>query len=387
MTAGAMTFADTEEISQIRQRIREIIATELPPDFLRGFVVDQEWQTRATQFCKRLARERLLTFSWPEEYGGAGASIWEQTALREEFWAHHEPRGAQYMGVNWVGPAIMHFGTAEQRDLHLPAIAAGDSVWCQGFSEPAAGSDLASLKLSAVRQPDGRFLANGQKIWTSYAGFANWCFLAARTSAGSRKQQGITVFLVPMDRAGITVRQIDSMMGPNHLNEVFFDDVVLEPEEILGELDKGWSVIELVLKHERVGIARYARSEKILGDLWRIVRDADGPGAEERRARVAQALVRARIARLLSYRTLVSSKSGGAPPQPSVARIASTLLDQHVAEVAMDSVGGSALDPDAQAWHEGWVEGAWRYAQSATIASGTTEVQRLLTSRALVNGA
>ena len=210
----------------------------------------------------------MLTFAWPEEYGGAGASIWEQTALREEFWAHHEPRGAQYMGVNWVGPAIMHFGTAEQQRRHLPAIAAGDEVWCQGFSEPDAGSDLASMKLSAVRQPDGTFLANGQKIWTSYAGFANWCFLAARTSAGLRKQQGITVFLVPMDRAGISVRPIDSMMGPNHLNEVFFDDVVLEPDEMLGEVDKGWAVIELVLKHERVGIARYARSDKILGELW-----------------------------------------------------------------------------------------------------------------------
>jgi alkylation response protein AidB-like acyl-CoA dehydrogenase len=382
-----MTFEDTEEIVQLRQRIREIITTDLPPDFLRRFVVDEQWQETATMFCKRLARERLLTFAWPEEYGGAGASIWEQTALREEFWAHHEPRGAQYMGVNWVGPAIMHFGTPQQQRQHLPAIAAGDEVWCQGFSEPDAGSDLASLKLSAAPQADGRFLANGQKIWTSYAGFANWCFLAARTSVGSRKQQGITVFLVPMDRAGISVRPIDSIMGPNHLNEVFFDDVVLEPEEILGEVDTGWAVVELVLKHERVGIARYARSDKILGDLWKIVQAAEGAGAAELRARVAHALVRARIARLLSYRILVSSQSDGTPPQPSVARIASTLLDQHVAELAMESVGGAALDPDPDAWHGGWVEDAWRYAQSATIASGTTEIQRLLASRALVNGA
>jgi alkylation response protein AidB-like acyl-CoA dehydrogenase len=381
-----MTFEDTEEIAQLRQRIREIIATELPPGFLREFVVDEKWQEMATLFCKRLARERLLTFAWPEEYGGAGASIWEQTALREEFWAHHEPRGAQYMGVNWVGPAIMHFGTAEQQRRHLPAIAAGDEVWCQGFSEPDAGSDLASMKLSAARQPDGTFLANGQKIWTSYAGLANWCFLAARTAAGLRKQQGITVFLVPMDRAGIGVRPIDSMMGPNHLNEVFFDDVVLEPDEMLGEVDAGWSVIELVLKHERVGIARYARSDKILGELWSFAQGAQGPGAAELRGRVAQALVRARIARLLNYRTLATSQNGGTPHQPSVARIASTLLDQHVAEIAMDSVGGSALDPDPDAWHGGWVENAWRYAQSATIASGTTEIQRLLTSRALING-
>jgi alkylation response protein AidB-like acyl-CoA dehydrogenase len=382
-----MTFEDTEEIGQLRQRIREIINSDLPPEFLRRFVVDEQWQETATMFCKRLARDRLLTFAWPEEYGGAGASIWEQTALREEFWAHHEPRGAQYMGVNWVGPAIMHFGTPEQKREHLPAIASGDEVWCQGFSEPDAGSDLASLKLSAVRQPDGKFVANGQKIWTSYAGFANWCFLTARTNTGARKQQGITVFLVPMDRDGISVRPIDSIMGPNHLNEVFFDDVVLDPEEILGELDMGWGVVELVLKHERVGIARYARSDKILGDLWRVVQAAEGAGAAEQRAGIAHGLVRARIARLLSYRTLVSSQKDGSPPQPSVSRIASTLLDQDVAELAMDSVGAAALDADPDSWHGGWVEDAWRYSRSATIASGTTEIQRLLASRALINGA
>jgi alkylation response protein AidB-like acyl-CoA dehydrogenase len=381
-----MTFEGTEEIAQLRQRIREIIASELSPEFLRRFVVDAEWQQRATMFCKSLARERLLTFAWPQEYGGAGATIWQQTALREEFWAHHEPRGAQYMGVNWVGPAIMHFGTDEQKHEHLPAIAAGDEVWCQGFSEPDAGSDLASLKLSAVAQVDGTFLANGQKIWTSYAGFANWCFLTARTSAHTRKQQGITVFLVPMERPGISVRPIDSIMGPNHLNEVFFDDVVLRQQDILGQLDMGWQVVELVLKHERVGIARYARSDKILGELWKIVQAAEGAGASELRGRVAHALVQARTARLLSYRTLVSSENDGTPPQPSVARIASTLLDQQVAELAMDSVGGAALDPDPEAWHGGWAEDAWRYAQSATIASGTTEIQRLLASRALVKG-
>ena len=216
------------------------------------------------------------TFAWSEEYGGAGATKWEQTALREEFWAHHEPRGAQYMGVNWVGPVIMHFGTDAQKHKHLPKIAAGGEVWCQGFSEPEVGSDLAALQLSATRQADGTFRANGQKIWTSYATMANWCFLATRTRRESRKHQGITIFLVPMDRPGITVRPIDSIIGPNHLNEVFFDDVVLHEDEILGELDKGWDVIDVVLKHERVGIARYARSDKILADLGRLCRQHQG---------------------------------------------------------------------------------------------------------------
>src|SRR3984885_9361798 len=179
-----MTFEDAPEVVALRQRIRAMIADELSPEFLRTFVVSDEWQETANAFCRRLARDRLLTFAWPEEHGGGGATIWEQTALREEFWAHHEPRGAQYMGVNWVGPAIMHFGTSAQQRQHLSAIASGEAVWCQGFSEPDAGSDLASLKLSATRQPDGTFRANGQKIWTSYAGFADWCFLTTRTTTG-----------------------------------------------------------------------------------------------------------------------------------------------------------------------------------------------------------
>jgi alkylation response protein AidB-like acyl-CoA dehydrogenase len=362
-----------------------MIHSELTPEFLRAFVSSDEWQRQATAFCKRLASERLLTFAWSQEYGGAGASKWEQTALREEFWASHEPRGAQYMGVNWVGPVIMHFGSDAQKHRHLSEIAAGEEVWCQGFSEPDVGSDLASLQLTARCQADGSFRANGQKIWTSYAAFANWCFLATRTSRGSRKHQGITIFLVPMDRAGITVRPIDSIIGNNHLNEVFFDDVVLHEDEILGELDKGWDVIDVVLKHERVGIARYARSDKILADLWSSVQAASGPGSSELRAAHARELVHSRVARLLSYRTLVSSENGDMPTQPSVARIASTLLDQRVAEVAMEVVGADGVDSSEDAALGGWVEDAWRYARSSTIASGTTEIQRLLASRAMVD--
>jgi alkylation response protein AidB-like acyl-CoA dehydrogenase len=373
-----MTFEDTPAVTALREEIRSIIEAELTPEFLANFVSSEAWQEQATAFCRRLAQNRLLTFAWPEEHGGAGASIWEQAALREEFWAHHEPRGAQYMGVNWVGPAIMHFGSEAQRGEHLSAIAAGDEVWCQGFSEPDAGSDLASLQLRATRQPDGGFLANGQKIWTSYASLANWCFLAARTNADGRKQQGITIFLVPMDRAGITIRPIASIMGPHHLNEVFFDDVVLHEGDVLGEVDRGWDVVDLVLKHERVGIARYARSDKILHDVWPLVRGAEGAGSAELRSAHAQALVRARVARLLSYRTIASAQDGGRPSQPSISRIASTLLDQQVAEIAMEAAGADAVDA-------GWIEDAWRYARSSTIASGTTEIQRLLAARSLTD--
>ncbi|HZO07278.1 MAG TPA: acyl-CoA dehydrogenase family protein, partial [Solirubrobacterales bacterium] len=169
MTAQPMTFADDEAVRELRRRLRRMIEEDLPEGFRGAFVEGTVGQETANDFCRRLAEENLLTMSWPREFGGSDASIWEQAALREEMWAHHEPRGAQYMGLNWVGPAIMQFGTAAQREKYLPAIANASSTWCQGFSEPEAGSDLASLRLRAQRTDGGGWSLSGQKIWTSYA--------------------------------------------------------------------------------------------------------------------------------------------------------------------------------------------------------------------------
>ena len=279
-----MTFEDTPEASELRERLRAIIRAELTESFLANFVQSAEWQEEANAFCRRLARERLLTFAWPEKYGGAGRvsgskppcarnsghttslavhSTWESTGLARPLCTS--------------GPTSRSAGTF--RPL-LPATKCG----ARASVNPRQGAIWRRGKLSAVRQPDGSFVANGQKIWTSYATFAGWCFLTTRTGVGSRKQQGITVFLVPMDRPGINGQEIASIMGPNHLNEVFFDDVVLSEEEILGDVDRGWEVIELVLKYERVGIARYARSDKLLSELAPIIGAATGPGSEELRS-------------------------------------------------------------------------------------------------------
>ena len=152
-----------------------------------------------------MAAEGLLALAWPKEHGGGGGSVWQQAVLREEMWAQHEPRGPQYMGINWVGPALMRYGTAEQKAKHLAAIASGDVIWCQGFSEPEAGTDLASLRTRAV--PDGEgWRITGQKVWTSYALMASWCVLAACTDPGAPKPKRLTLFLIPMDRPGFTVR-------------------------------------------------------------------------------------------------------------------------------------------------------------------------------------
>jgi alkylation response protein AidB-like acyl-CoA dehydrogenase len=382
--AQPMSFVDGEAVRELRLKLRRMIEEDLPAGFHGAFVSGHAGQDVADEFCRRLAEENLLTMSLPHEFGGTDASIWEQTALREEMWAHHEPRGAQYMGLNWVGPAIMRFGTPEQVDGHLTAITSGDAVWCQGFSEPDAGSDLASLRLRAEHTGDGEWRLSGQKIWTSYASLAQWCFLTARTDTSGSKHHGITVFLVPMDRPGVTVREIDSMLGPHHLNEVFFEDVVATEAEILGELDHGWDVIRYVLAHERIGIARYARSERILSLLAGYLPAADRPEADALRAAHSRLLVKARTARLMNYRAIASTTTSEVPGGVSGARLTTTLLDQEVAELALEILGEEGLYDDDLAPLEAWVESAWRYARSATIASGTSEVQRLLIARSMI---
>jgi alkylation response protein AidB-like acyl-CoA dehydrogenase len=385
MTNQPMTFTDSSDVTELRARLRRMIEQDLPEDFRGAWVEGDAGQRVANEFCRRLASEGLLTMSWPREFGGAGASVWEQTALREEMWAHHEPRGAQYMGLNWVGPSIMEFGTEAQRGEHLPAIAHGDSVWCQGFSEPGAGSDLASLQLSGARAGDGEWRLDGQKIWTSYASLAQWCFLAARTDPAASKRQGITIFLIPMDRPGVTVRQIDSMLGPHHLNEVYFDDVRATDAEILGELNRGWDVINFVLRHERIGIARYARSERILFLLAEYLPDDDSVEASALRVAHARLLTKARAARLMNYRS-VGSPAAAAAGGVSGARLASTLLDQEVAELALEILGEDGLSDEDGVPLDGWAEDAFRYARSSTIASGTSEIQRMLVARAMTAG-
>jgi alkylation response protein AidB-like acyl-CoA dehydrogenase len=378
-----MDFDLGDQAAELRARLRSLIATHVAGDYLGAFTSDPADLEVAQRFCKALADEGLLTVAWPAEYGGAGGSVWEQTVVREEMWAHHEPRGAQYMGLNWVGPAIMAFGSDAQKQQHLPAIAAGDVIWCQGFSEPEAGSDLASLRTRATEDGDG-WRINGQKIWTSYAGMAQWCVLAARVGPGER-HEGITMFLVPMDTPGITVRSIRSMLGPHHLNEVFFDDVWAGPDAVLGGVGEGWAVIRKALAHERVGIARYARCERLLSALGRELAPHWDRLPPSLHALWARALVQVRVARLLAYRTVHAQEVGEMPDVlASAARIAVTQCDQSVAEVLFQALEEEALEAGSSAPLHGAVEDHWRYAQAATVSSGSIEMQRILLARNLL---
>ncbi|MBB5915556.1 alkylation response protein AidB-like acyl-CoA dehydrogenase [Nocardia transvalensis] len=379
-----MDFTMGESAAELRDELRRLIAEEVPAGYLGAFTDDPSDLAVAQRFCRTLADRGLLCAAWPEEFGGRGASVWEQTVVREEMWAHHEPRGAQYMGVNWVGPTIMRHGTPEQQRKHLPPIARGEVIWCQGFSEPDSGSDLASLRTAARRDGDG-WRISGQKIWTSYATMAQWCFLLARTSSRGRKQQGLTVFLVPMSDPGIQVRPIRSMLGPHHLNEVFLDGVRATEADVLGRVDEGWSVVGEVLAFERVGIARYARCERLLRTAPEVLGARWESLPAELRGRWARALTRARRARLLAYQVVSLQSAGQVSPGDAAAyRIAVTRLDQESAAVLSELAAFTTGDDDAVLRFRRAVDDHWRYANAATVASGSIEIQKILLARALL---
>ncbi len=381
-----MDFTMGEAATRLRGDLRRLIAEEVPADYLGAFTDDPADLAVAQRFCRVLAEQGLLCAAWPAGFGGRGASVWEQTVVREEMWAHHEPRGAQYMGVNWVGPTIMRHGTAEQQRKHLPPIARGAAIWCQGFSEPDSGSDLASLRTTARRDGDG-WRISGQKIWTSYATMAQWCFLLARTATRARKQQGLTVFLVPMSDPGIEVRPIRSMLGPHHLNEVFFDGVRVTEADVLGQLDEGWSVVQEVLAFERVGIARYARCERLLQAAPEVLGQRWDTVPAELRGRWARMLTRARRARLLAYQVIALQSAGRVAPGDAAAyRIAVTRLDQESASVLAELAAFAGSREETQRRFRRAVDDHWRYANAATVASGSIEMQKILLARTLLSG-
>jgi alkylation response protein AidB-like acyl-CoA dehydrogenase len=326
-------------------------------------------------FVKQLADAGWLTPHWPEAHGGRGASAWQHFILGEEMWRRGEPRGPFYMGINWVGPALMAYGTPEQQEQLLPRIAAGEIFWCQGFSEPDSGSDLASLRTSATSDGGGGYVINGQKIWTSYARTADYCFLLARTDLTTRGSDGISVFLLDMELPGIEVRPIAALIGDHSFNEVFLTDVHVPGSARLGDENAGWAIVRHVLGYERVGAPRYARSARVLDLLAQQCRDDgrfDDPGLQER---FGQARSACETARVLCYRA-VDERAQGQPPSvlASLARVAMVSAEREVGDLVSE-VSEDSLETGS------FGDGPMRNSLSAGVAAGTYEIQLNLVAR------
>lgn len=380
-----MNFVFNEQEESLRDELRSYLSQHLPKDWAGLFVDKEEAWDESLDFCKAFAKNGWLTMAWPVEYGGKGASEWDQAVVREELWSADEPRGPQYMNLNWIGPAIRMYGTEHQRMSLLPPISRGEVTWCQGFSEPNAGSDLASLETQAVEDGD-YYVINGQKIWTSYSGRANMCFLLARTDPEAQKHRGISVFLVDMQTPGITVRSMNGLHGPHHFNEVFWDDVRVHRDTMLGNKNEGWSVVIAALAFERIGVARYARNQKVLDELKNYAKEHSRNGktlAEDAviRQRFSELETNIRVAQLLNYR-VVSMVAAGLVPnaEGSLARVKNIETAREVATFGMDLMGLEGeftLDAD-HAPLRGQMEYYYGEALAGGVAAGTLEVQRNL---------
>jgi alkylation response protein AidB-like acyl-CoA dehydrogenase len=367
-----MNFEFDAEDEALREEVRAFLHERLPADWV-GIFREGDASNFAFEITREMAGRGWLTAHWPVEYGGRDGSPWSQTVLQQELWAHHEPRGGQYMGLNWVGPALMRYGTEEQKQQFLPRIAAGDLQWAQLFSEPGAGSDLAALATTAV--PDGdSFIVNGSKIWISYADIAEFGFLVCRTVPGSKRRDGMSVLLVDMATPGIDVRRIPTPLGPHKIHEVFFSDVVVPGEALLGPLHQGWEVATTALSFERTGAARYARTTRMLGFLERLEDADDGAFAEA----IAESLAFGRATELLNYNNVAIKEAGRVPTwEGSTTRIYNSLYENEVAALVERMLGPLALVSveDENAAERGELETFVRAAPTAKVTAGTYEIQ------------
>lgn len=358
-----MEFAWEEKHATFRQTVREFLRDNLPDDWehLAHGPASAEQTRFSKEFCAKLGAAGLLVPHWPKAWGGRDADPWTGFILAEEMWCVGEPRGGQYMNVNWIGPILMRFGTPEQQQRYIPPMARGESLWCQGFSEPEAGSDLASLRTRAERN-GASYRINGQKIWTSYAGAADTCYLLARTGEG---KQGVSIFLVPMSTPGITVRDIPSLIGEGDIHEVFFDDVEVPEGARLGGEGEGWNIVRAALALERVGIPRFALALRMLERALKTRRLSAEAAVQAVRARAA-----CEAARLMNYQ-IIDQRCRGLPtgPEASAARYATVMCERLVGEFIVEHC------PDALADGDPLLRAHHQRAIVAGIASGAAEIQ------------
>jgi alkylation response protein AidB-like acyl-CoA dehydrogenase len=369
-----------------RKEVSDWLDANLPPDFDPdrfefGMTADEryDWQLA---WHRRLHAGGWVGLHWPREYGGRGATLMQQVIFADELAKRRLPAGANLLGILLVGPTLIHWGTEAQKKRFVPKILSAEEIWCQGYSEPGAGSDLASLQTRAVEEGDV-FVVNGQKVWTSGAHRADWCILLARTDPTAPKHQGISYLLVDMKSPGITVRPLVQMTGGAGFNEVFFEDVRVPRENIVGEKNRGWEVAITTLMFERAGLGTDARFEGALESLAaaaRYVRRDGRPAIEDAgvRQQLAQFAIEATALRYGAYRQLTKRLRGQPPgPEGSIAKLAGSELNLRMTQYALALLGPHA---QIETNEEGEPPGHWLarelMARGHTIAGGTSEIQR-----------
>ena len=384
------------DYAAFRRELEEFARKACPPEIRAVVAAGQKVTKREYQAWQKILNARGWGApGWPREAGGTGWDIKQRLAF-EEVMAQNDCPPLYHHGLGHIGPVIIKFGTPEQKARFLPRILDGSDWYCQGYSEPGSGSDLASLQTSARREGD-EYVINGQKIWTSHAHEANMIYMLVRTSKEAKKQDGISLLLVPMDTKGVTVRPIRSIDGWHHLNEVFFDEVRVRADNLLGEEGKGWTCAKYLLERERLPPANVARLELLRRQVTRVVDDAARAAAGRRdfstlRHRLLQCEADVKGARvLMAHATddLIHQRPLGV--QPSVIKMICGECAQRLTTIALDAVGPQAAhrfladagedDPSAT-----WIQN-YMFTRSRTIAGGTAEVQRNVIANELLGAA
>ncbi len=329
------------------------------------------------EWNRKLADARYAAIAWPEEYGGRGAGIMEQVVFAEEMHRSRAPGTLNPLGLSNIAPAIISHGTDEQKQQLLPRMLRGDDIWCQGFSEPDAGSDLASLKCSAVADGD-HFVVNGQKTWNTLGNLANWCELLVRTDPDAPKHRGISCLLVDMTLPGVEVRPLVTITGEQEFNEIFFTDVLVPKAALLGPLNEGWRVAMTTLAYERGTVANLHLG--LRAKIRRLLDVAQENGAAKDpvlRQRLAGLYLEGELLKLVSDRAISGAIHGrDVGPEGSIAKLVWSEAEQHLGEVAGDVLGA---DANAGTWGRDRV-----YMRALTIAGGTTQVNKnILATRIL----
>jgi alkylation response protein AidB-like acyl-CoA dehydrogenase len=388
-----MDFRLSPEDEQFRRLCSSWLRDNLPagwgtPDFDPPQTLEEEVAfTRA--WLRKMYESGWAAISWPREYGGRGASPMQQLIYAEEYARRRAPSLLSMgVGIPLVGPTLIRHGTEEQRRRFLPKILAGEELWCQGFSEPNAGSDLAGLKTRGDVVGD-ELVITGQKIWTSYAQFSQWCILLVRTDFGAAKHKGITYVMVDMESPGITIRPLVEMTGKAWFNEVFFDNVRVPRANVVGEINRGWEITMTTLGHERGSTSPHPRARQEVRDLVAMARDLARGHIDDPlwRQRLAQHCIDMEILRLNSYRSISQYVRHGTPgPEGSILKLFWSEADQRLKETALELQGPYALL--AKGSGRAYDNGRWHYellwSRAATIYAGTSEVQRnILAQRVL----
>ncbi len=385
-----MDFSYAEREEAFRAGLRAWLDAELPAHRTEWPATDDEFTLhpdKSFDAClawhRRLWKGGWVGIAWPREYGGRGATLIEQMIFNEEMVRAGAPPGVNTIGLMLVGPALLEWGAEAQRRRYLPPILAAEEIWCQGFSEPGAGSDLAALRTQAVQDEAG-FRVSGQKVWTSNAHRSQWCLLLARTDPAAPKHAGISCLLVDMRTPGITIRPLVQITGDAEFNEIFFDDVRVPREHLVGPLHGGWKVAVTILMYERAGLGHLTNLHHYLRLLTALARrfPRDGrPGAKHPllRQALAQCWIEAEALRLTGLRSITRQLRGEPPgPEGSALKLSFTETYQRMAQTAAELLG-----PHGQLWRgtphapDG---GRWAFqtlfARRFGIAGGTSEIQR-----------